>query len=110
MNNRKLKRQRRVRSKIEGSSNTPRLSVHRTNVAMYAQLIDDIKGVTLLGLSEKHVKDLKGNKSEKAKQFGLEIAKKALDLKITKVIFDRGSYKYHGRVKALADAAREGGL
>lgn len=106
----KTQRQRRVRGKMEGSAATPRLSVHRSNNVIYAQLIDDEKGMTLLGLSQKHVKDAKGNKVEKAKALGLHVARLAKEKKISKVVFDRGSYRYHGRVKALAEGAREGGL
>jgi|SRR5438034_8536244 len=109
-NNPKTQRQRRVRGKIESTEGMPRLSVHRSNKAIYAQLIDDEKGMTLLGLSEKHAKGLSGNKLEKAKALGLALAAAAKEKKITKAIFDRGSYKYHGRVKALAEGARAGGL
>lgn len=101
----------RVRAKIKGTSIRPRLSVFRSNNYIYAQIIDDEKGKTVIGVSEKHL-SLKGElkKTDKSKELGLLIAKKAIDKKIKEVIFDRGSYKYHGRVKAVADGAREGGL
>lgn len=101
----------RVRSKIKGDIKKPRLSVFRSNKFLYAQVIDDLKGQTLLGVSEKNLK-IKDNmkRMEKSKELGILTAKKALDKKIKKVVFDRGSYKYHGRVKAFAEGAREGGL
>ena len=108
---RKLKRKIRVRSKIIGTKDRPRLSVFRSNKFIYAQLIDDEKGKTILGVSEKHlgkIKDMK--KIEKAKALGLLVAKKALSKKIEQVVFDRGSYSYHGRVSLVAQGAREGGL
>lgn len=101
----------RIRAKINGNDKKPRLSVFRSNKFLYAQVIDDIKGQTLIGISEKNLKLKEGLKRlEKSKELGLLLAKKALDKKIKKVVFDRGSYKYHGRVKAFADGAREGGL
>jgi len=106
--NRKLKRQKRVRSKIYGKK-MPRLSVHKSNKAFYAQLIDDNANKTLFSVSEKLISE-KGTKIEKAKALGLIFAKKVVDAKIKKVVFDRGSFRYHGRVKAFADGAREGGL
>jgi len=102
------KRQLRVRSKIEGSSKKPRLSVFRSNIHIYAQLIDDMSNVTLGTTSDADIK--KGSNIEKATQVGNQIAEVAKKLKITEVIFDRGGYRYHGRIKALADGAREGGL
>lgn len=109
-NNRKIKRQRRTRSKMIGTKNMPRLSVFRSNSSIYAQLIDDENGVTIFGATEKLVKDIKGNKTERAKNLGIYIAKQAEEKKFKKIIFDRGSYRYHGRVKALAEGVREGGL
>ncbi|HSW88954.1 MAG TPA: 50S ribosomal protein L18 [Candidatus Saccharimonadales bacterium] len=106
----KVQRQRRVRGKIIGTTETPRLSVFRSNNHMYAQLIDDVSKKTLFGMSEKHLTKKEGTKTTIAKLLGTEIAKKAVEKKITKVMFDRGSYRYHGRVKALAEGAREGGL
>ena len=106
----KTSRQIRVRAKMKGTSLKPRLSVFRSNNHIYAQVIDDKAANTIVGVSEKQieVKDLK--RIEAAKELGKLIAKKALAKKITQVIFDRGSYKYHGRVKAVAEGAREGGL
>ncbi|MBI2074399.1 MAG: 50S ribosomal protein L18 [Candidatus Levybacteria bacterium] len=106
----KLRRQKSVRKKIKGTKVRPRLSVFRSNRLIYAQIIDDQKGETIIGVSEKGVgKDAK-QKKEQAYALGVLLAKKALDKKIKKVVFDRGSYAYHGRVEALALGAREGGL
>lgn len=105
---RKKQRQSRIRAKVRSISELPRLSVFRSNTHIYAQIIDDAAHKTLLGLSEK--KETKGTKTERAKILGQELAKIAKDKKITKVVFDKGSYAYHGRVKALAEGAREGGL
>lgn len=108
--NQKLKRAIRVRSKLSGTVKMPRLSVFRSNVWIYAQLIDDKTGKTILGASEKQLKDTKGTKTDRAKAFGAYIAHRAKDMKIEKAVFDRGKYRYHGRVKAFAQGAREGGL
>lgn len=97
----------RVRSQIVGKTNLPRLSVFKSNKAMYAQLIDDTKGVTLTAANSA---GLSGTKSEQAAQVGKAIAEKAVALNISNIVFDRSGYVYHGRVKALADGAREGGL
>lgn len=94
---------------MHGTKTMPRLSVHRTNAAIYAQLIDDTVAKTLLSVSEKML-TTKGTKMEKATALGQLLAKKALEAKIKAVVFDRGAFRYHGRVKALADGAREGGL
>jgi large subunit ribosomal protein L18 len=102
------KRQKRIRTKMVLSKDKPRLSVFRSNRFIYAQIIDE-NGKTILGVSEKELSE-KGVKTERAKQLGVAIAKKAIAKKIKNVVFDRGSYQYHGRVKALADGAREGGL
>ncbi|MBP9719223.1 MAG: 50S ribosomal protein L18 [Candidatus Levybacteria bacterium] len=105
------KRKIRTRSKIQGTQIKPRMSVYRSNATMYVQLIDDAAGKTILGFSEKHLaKHDKMPKTEKAKALGLLTAQKALEKKITTVVFDRGSYAFHGRVKAVAEGAREGGL
>jgi large subunit ribosomal protein L18 len=109
-NKQRIQRQRRVRGKILGTTETPRLSVFRSNNAIYAQLIDDVTGKTLVGISEKHVTKKEGPKVSVAKLVGITVAQKAKEKKITKVMFDRGHYRYHGRVKALAEGAREGGL
>ncbi len=104
------KRQKRIRAKLTGTAESPRLSVHRTNAHVYAQLIDDNKAVTLLGVSEKELGKVTGTKIERARALGVLIAKKAEEKKIKKAIFDKGSFRYHGRVKAFAEGAREGGL
>ncbi len=106
------KRHARVRTKISGDSQWPRLAVYRSTKHIYAQIIDDTKGVTLVSSSSK-VKDLglaHGGNIESAKVVGNDIAKKALAKGIEGVVFDRGGFLFHGRVKALADAAREAGL
>ena len=99
----------RVRRRILGKSEMPRLSVFRSNKFIYGQVIDDEKGVTLLEVSSMKVKGAK-TKVEEAFEVGKEIAKKALEKKIEFVVFDRNGYRYHGRVKSLAEGAREGGL
>lgn len=100
----------RVRGKISGTAQRPRLNVYRSNSNIYAQVIDDVAGVTLVSASTLE-KDVKGNsKTEKAAFVGETIAKRAVEKGITEVVFDRGGYLYHGRVQALADAARENGL
>jgi len=98
----------RIRSKIHGTSERPRLSVFRSLSNISAQLINDDTGKVLAASSSLKVK--KGKKADVAKQVGMDIAKKAVAAKITKCVFDRGGYLYHGRVKALAEGAREGGL
>ena len=105
------RRHKRVRAKISGTAKIPRLCVFRSNKHIYAQLIDDTQGKTLLSASDLEIK-FKGKKTktEKAFEVGKLIAKKAQEKKIQKIVFDRGGYKYHGRVKALAEGAREGGL
>lgn len=105
-----LKRAKRIRAKVTGTEDRPRLSVFRSNREIYAQLIDDVKGITLLGVSEKTLSEKKGTKIEKAKTLGETLAKLALKKRIKQVVFDKGSYAYHGRVKSLAEGAREGGL
>ncbi len=109
--NKKIRRKIRTRAKVQGTSERPRLSVFRSNRDIYAQLIDDENGKTLVGLSEKHLTSkAKLKKQDAAKELGLLIANKAKEKKVKKVVFDRGSYAYHGRVKAFAEGAREGGL
>lgn len=103
------KRHARIRKNVSGTSTTPRLNVFRSNTNIYAQIIDDEKGVTLVSASSLEMK-LKKCDIETSKKVGEEIAKKAIKANITEVVFDRGGYQYHGRVKALADAAREAGL
>jgi large subunit ribosomal protein L18 len=113
-NKARLKRHLRVRKKIQGTSERPRLNVYRSSKHMYAQIIDDVKGVTLVSASTLD-KDLKGEVEnggnvEAARKVGELIAKRAKENGLTNVVFDRGGYLYHGRVQALADAAREAGL
>ena len=102
----------RIRKKIEGTAQKPRLAIFRSNTAVYLQLIDDVSGKTITGASsrDKDIIAQTGNKSEKAKLVGTVIARKATELGFTSVVFDRSGYLYHGRVKAAADGAREGGL
>ncbi len=102
----------RIRKKISGTATKPRLSVFRSNTEIYAQLIDDDNAVTLAAASskEKDVVAQKVNKTEKSKLVGAAIARKATELGIANVVFDRGGNLYHGRIKAVADGAREGGL
>ena len=101
----------RIKKTVSGTAQKPRLAVFRSDSEIYAQIIDDTKGVTLVAASSRD-KDLKasGTKTEKAKQVGEAIAKKALAAGIETISFDRGGYLYHGRVKSLAEGAREGGL
>ncbi len=110
-NKQRLMRHRRVRGKISGTAECPRLNVFRSSKHIYAQIIDDVKGVTLCAAStmETSFSGATGN-AEAAKKVGQMIAEKALKLKIETVVFDRGGYIYHGRVKALAEGARDGGL
>ena len=110
-NAQRLKRHARVRGKISGTAETPRLCVYRSNANISAQIIDDVKGVTLVSASslEKDLKGHGGNK-ESATEVGKMIAERAIAKGITNVVFDRGGYLYHGRVSALAEGAREGGL
>ena len=105
------KRHRRVRGKISGTAARPRLNIFRSNTGIYAQVIDDVAGVTLASAStlDKEVKTKLSNK-EAAKEVGSLVAKRALEKNIKEVVFDRGGYIYHGVIKELAEAAREGGL
>ena len=100
----------RIRKKVSGTKARPRLSVYRSNRDIYAQLIDDEQGHTLLSISSSRLKTLTGNKVEKSKEGGKALAQEAMAAGISQVVFDRGGYLYHGRVKALAEGAREGGL
>lgn len=100
----------RIRSKISGSPERPRLNVFRSNKGIYAQVIDDISGKTLAAASSKSLSNFTGNKTQQATAVGKLVAEKAKTAGISSVVFDRGGYLYHGRVKALADGAREGGL
>jgi large subunit ribosomal protein L18 len=104
----RARRHARIRTEIVGTDARPRLSVFRSNKFIYAQVIDDAKSVTLAAASDAGI--AKGTKVEKAKQVGMLVAEAAKKAKITKVVFDRGGFLYKGRVQALADGAREGGL
>ena len=108
LNQRKAQRIGRVRALISGTAARPRLVVHRTNKYFYAQLIDDVKGVTLL--SAKTGAADKGKKSEQSFAIGESLAKKAVEKGIVTAVFDRRSYQFHGRVKSFAEGARKGGL
>ena len=113
-NSTRQKRHLRVRKKLAGTTERPRLNVYRSLNNIYAQIIDDVKGVTLVSAStlDKELKDdsVHGGNKTAAKAVGSLVAKKALEAGIKQVVFDRGGYIYHGRVKELADAAREAGL
>jgi large subunit ribosomal protein L18 len=106
----RLRRHKRVRGKVSGTVERPRLVVTRSNRGIVAQLVDDANGRTLASASWLQVKSFKGNKTAQAAEVGKLLAEKAKAAKIGGAVFDRGGYLYHGRVKALADAAREGGL
>jgi len=115
MNTKSLRREKiryRIRKQVSGTAQKPRLSVFRSNTALYLQLIDDESGKTITAAStkDKDIAAQAGTKSEKAKQAGAAIARKATELGVTSIVFDRGGYLYHGRVKAAAEGAREGGL
>ena len=106
----RLRRHRRVRGKVRGSAERPRLLVFRSNRGIFAQLVDDESGRTLASASWTAVGDAKSSKTEQAAEVGKLLAQNAKKANVETVVFDRGGYLYHGRVKALADAAREGGL
>ncbi|HUT22366.1 MAG TPA: 50S ribosomal protein L18 [Candidatus Bipolaricaulota bacterium] len=106
-NQRKYFRQRRVRAKIFGTAKCPRLAVYKSLLNCYVQLIDDTAGKTLLALDDRKIK---GNKTERAAKLGEQVGAEALKKKIEQVVFDRGGFKYHGRVKAVAESARAAGL
>ena len=111
-NETRQKRHLRIRKNVSGTTAVPRLNVYRSNTNIYAQIIDDTKGVTLVSASsnDKELKIANGSNIEAAKQVGALVAKRALEQGVECVVFDRGGYLYHGRVKALAEAAREAGL
>jgi large subunit ribosomal protein L18 len=106
----RLRRHRRVRKSVVGTAERPRLAVFRSNSGIEAQVIDDLAGKTLAAASSLHLKKFKGNKTAQAAEVGKTLADAAKKAGVVSVVFDRGGYLYHGRVKALADAAREGGL
>ena len=109
--NRRARIKKRIRKNISGTSSRPRLTVFRSNKQIYVQLIDDVNGVTLASAASlKEDEAQKVNKLEQAKLIGKQIAEKATEAGIAEVVFDRNGYLYHGRVKALADSARENGL
>ncbi|MEO5570786.1 MAG: 50S ribosomal protein L18 [Bacteroidia bacterium] len=114
MNTKKVLRRsairKRIRRAIHGTAENPRLSVFRSNKQIYAQIINDDSGTTLVAASSRELKDVKTKKSEISGMVGKSLAEKAVAAGISKVMFDRGGYLYHGRVKSLAEAAREGGL
>ena len=108
---RRLRIRKRIRKHVSGTATRPRLSVFRSNKGMYAQLIDDVNGVTLVAISSKSKADkVSGTKTEIANQLGKILAEKALKKGIETCSFDRNGYLYHGRIKSLAEGAREGGL
>ena len=109
-NSQRIMRHKRVRKNISGTSEMPRLNVFRSNTQIYAQIINDETGTTLASSSSVQLKIKNGGNIEGAKLVGADIAKKAKEANISKVVFDRGGYQYHGRVEALADSAREDGL
>lgn len=106
----RVRRHARVRAKISGTAETPRLCVYRSNKNIEAQIIDDVKGVTLVSSSSMTLKLENGSNVDAAAAVGKDIAEKAIAKKIKTIVFDRSGYVYHGRVKALAEAAREAGL
>lgn len=106
----RVRRHARVRAKISGTAECPRLSVFRSNKNIHAQIIDDVNGVTLVACSSTSLKLENGGNIEAATKVGAEVAKLAIAKGIEKVVFDRGGYVYHGRVAAVAEAAREAGL
>lgn len=109
-NEERIRRHKRVRKVVSGTPDCPRLDVFRSNKNIYAQVIDDTTGKTLVSSSSLELKLENGGNIEAAKKVGEAVAKKCLEANIEKVAFDRGGYVYHGRVQALADAAREAGL
>ena len=109
-NEKRIRRHERIRSKVKGSATCPRLSVYRSNAHIHCQVIDDESSKTLVACSSLELKLENGSNVEAAKKVGSEIAKRCLEKKIDTVVFDRGGYIYHGRVKALAESAREAGL
>jgi large subunit ribosomal protein L18 len=104
------RRHRRVRARVAGTPARPRLAVYRSNRGIYAQVIDDDAGRTLAAASSQTLENASGSKSDLATAVGREVARRAIEAGVARVVFDRGGYLYHGRVKALADGAREGGL
>jgi large subunit ribosomal protein L18 len=110
LSERRARIHRRIRKKVNGTQVRPRLAVYRSNKSIYAQVIDDTAGNTLVSASSRDTAIAKATKSEMAKEVGKLLAERAKAAGINAIVFDRGGYQYHGRVKALADGAREGGL
>lgn len=111
MNTKKLSRNRRrarVRAKLSGTASRPRVSVFRSHAGLYVQLVDDDKGTTFFGANDRNIKEK--NKLKRARSLGQQLAETAKKFKMSQVVFDRGGYAYHGRVKALAEGLRKGGL
>jgi large subunit ribosomal protein L18 len=106
----RARRRRRIRGKVQGTSTRPRLAVYRSNKAIYAQVIDDGAGTTLAAASTQQLTASAASRTEQAAEVGKLVAQRAKEAGVEQVVFDRGGYLYHGRVKALADGAREGGL
>jgi large subunit ribosomal protein L18 len=106
----RLRRHRRVRGRVAGTAERPRLVVFRSNAGIYAQLVDDLEGKTLASASWQQLRSFKGTKSEQAREVGKLLASNAKNAGLDTCVFDRAGYLYHGRVKALAEGAREGGL
>jgi len=107
----RARRHKRVRGKVYGTAERPRLVVFRSNAGIEAQLVDDLEGKTLAGATWLHLKkSCKGNKTQQAAEVGKLLAERAKEANVESVVFDRGGYLFHGRVKALAEGAREGGL
>lgn len=106
----RIQRHKKIRAKVKGTADRPRLSVFRSSAHIYAQIINDEEGKTLVSSSDLVVKKGKDTKVDVAKRVGVDIAKKAKEAGVSKVVFDRGGHKFHGRVKSLADGAKEGGL
>ena len=109
-NETRLRRHARVRTKVSGTPECPRLNVFRSNAHIHVQVIDDVNGKTLAACSSVELKLANGGNKEAAQKVGAEVAKRCQAVNIKKVVFDRGGYVYHGKIKALADAARENGL
>ncbi len=111
LKNQRQKRKRRISTKIRGTSNRPRLSIFRSNKHFFVQLIDDSKQKTILGMSDKSLEPKENETAvSRARRFGEVFASKAKEKKVNTVVFDKGMYAYHGRIKAVADGTREGGL
>lgn len=106
----RIRRHQRLRKKVSGTPERPRLAIFRSNMHIYAQVIDDVAGRTLVAASSVEKDASSGTKTEQAVSIGKLVAERALAAGVTKVVFDRGGFEYHGRVQALADAAREAGL